>query len=130
MKKILLLSLLSNIIFAQKSTLKVSIKGFENNKGKLYFQLLDTKEKTIKQFAEVIDNKQVTIEIKDLVPGKYSVRVFHDENNNTKLDTGMFGIPKEPWGMSNNVKANFGPPKFEESLVDLKVNKEISIVLH
>ena len=130
MKKILLLCLLSNSIFAQKSTLKVIIKGFENNKGKLYIQLLDAKEKPLKQSAEIIDNKQVIVELKDISAGKYSVKVFHDENNNTKLDTGMFGIPKEPWGMSNNVKANFGPPKFEESLVDLKANKEISIILH
>ncbi len=130
MKKILLFILVSNIAFAQKYTLKINIKGFENNKGKLYFQLLDAKENIIKQSTEVVDNKAVTIETKDLSAGRYAVKVFHDENNNTKLDTGMFGIPKEPWGMSNNVKANFGPPKFEESLVDVKANKEISIILH
>lgn len=130
MKKILLLVLLSNIVFAQKHTLKVNIKGFESNKGKLYFQVLDAKEKIIKQSAETIDNKQVVIEIKDLSVGKYAVKIFQDENNNTKLDTGLFGIPKEPWGLSNNVKATFGPPKFGDMLFELKANKEISIILH
>ncbi|WP_394993982.1 DUF2141 domain-containing protein [Emticicia sp.] len=130
MKKILLLVLLSNFAFAQKYTLKVNIKGFENIKGKLYFQVLDAKEKIVKQSAETIDNKQVMIEIKDLSVGKYAVKIFQDENNNTKLDTGLFGIPKEPWGLSNNVKATFGPPKFSDMLFELKANKEISIILH
>ncbi len=130
MKKILLLICFANLCFAQKHTLKVSVNGFQNNKGKLYWQLLDAKEKTLKQSVENIDSKAVTVEIKDLPAGKYAVRIFQDENNNTKLDTGLFGIPKEPWGLSNNVKATFGPPKFEEMLFEVKANKEILITLH
>lgn len=130
MKKLLPFVFLANITFAQKLTLKVVVTGFENTKGKLYYQVLDANEKNIKQATESIDSKTVTVEIKDLVAGRYAVKIFQDENNNTKLDTGMFGIPKEPWGLSNNVKATFGPPKFADMLFDLKANKEISIVLH
>jgi uncharacterized protein (DUF2141 family) len=130
MKKALLFIFIVNITFAQKYTLKVSINGFENNKGKLYYQLVDTKEKPIKQAAEVIENKQVKVEIKDLSAGKYAVRIFQDENDNKKMDKGMFGIPKEPWGLSNNIKATFGPPKFEDTLFELRGNKEISITIH
>ncbi len=115
---------------AQKFTLKIIVEGFENNKGKLYWQLLDSKEKILRQSMEASDSKGVMIEIKDLQSGKYAVKVFQDVNNNGKLDTGMFGIPKEPWGLSNNVKATFGPPKFEDMLFELKSNKEISITLH
>jgi uncharacterized protein (DUF2141 family) len=130
MKKALLFIFISNIALAQKYTLKVNIDGFENNKGKLYYQLVDTKEKPIKQAAEVIENKQVKVEIKDLSAGKYAVRIFQDENDNKKMDKGMFGIPKEPWGLSNNIKATFGPPKFEDTLFELRGNKEISITIH
>ena len=130
MKKALLFIFITNIVFAQKYTLKVNIDGFGNNKGKLYYQVVDTKEKPIKQSAEMIDNKRVIVEVKDLPAGKYAVRIFQDENNNTKMDKGMFGIPKEPWGLSNNIKATFGPPKFEDTLFELKANKEISITLH
>ena len=116
--------------FLQKFTLKVVIKGFENDNGNLYFQLLDAKEKTIKQSVEIVDNKQVTVVTNNLSAGSYAVKVFQDKNNNGKLDTGIFGIPKEPWGLSNNAKAIFGPPKFEDMLFELKANKEILIVLH
>jgi uncharacterized protein (DUF2141 family) len=130
MKITLLFLFLANMTFVQKFTLKVNVGGFENDKGKLYWQLLDANEKVIKQASETSDSKGVMIEIKDLPVGKYVVKVYQDENNNGKLDTGMFGIPKEPWGLSNNVKATFGPPKFEDMLFELKSNKEISITLH
>ena len=47
--------------------------------------------------------------------GSYAVSVFHDENGDGKLETGVFGIPKEPVGVSNNATGTFGPPKFEDA---------------
>ncbi|NTW64424.1 MAG: DUF2141 domain-containing protein, partial [Chlorobiaceae bacterium] len=41
----------------------------------------------------------------DNIPyGTYAISVFHDENSNEKLDTMIFGIPKEGVGVSNNPK--------------------------
>jgi hypothetical protein len=39
----------------------------------------------------------------------------HDENMGDELNTGLFGIPKEGYGTSNNVKGVFGPPTFERA---------------
>ncbi len=36
---------------------------------------------------------------------------FHDENDNGKLDTRIFGIPREGVGASNNATGRFGAPK-------------------
>ncbi len=120
---------LSAGVFAQKYTLKVKIEGFENNNGKLYFQLQNPSQKAVYQSIETINNKVVFVELKDIAKGKYSVRVFHDENNNKKIDKNFVGIPTESWGLSNNVKAILGPPNFEDSLFELNGNKEISIKL-
>ncbi|HEY1054425.1 MAG TPA: DUF2141 domain-containing protein, partial [Emticicia sp.] len=121
--------LISSVAMAQNPMLKVNIKGFENNKGTLMLEVLDAQKKSVKRLIQPIANKQVSVEIKDLNAGQYSVRVFHDENDNKKLDTGLFGIPKEGWGMSNNVKAIMGPPDFNESLFWLKEDKALEIVL-
>lgn len=129
MKKVLFFMLISATMMAQNPVLKITIKGFENNKGTLMLEVLDAQKKSVKRLVQPIVNKQVTLEIKDLSTGQYSVRVFHDENDNKKLDTGMFGIPKESWGMSNNVKAIMGPPDFKESLFWLKEDKALEIVL-
>lgn len=129
MRKILFFMVISMTTIAQNPILKVTIKGFESNKGSLMLEVLDSQKKSIKRLIQPIANKQVSVEIKDLNAGQYSVRVFHDENDNKKLDTGMFGIPKEAWGMSNNVKAIMGPPDFKESLFWLKKDKTCEILL-
>ena len=48
-------------------------------------------------------------------PGSYAVSVYHDQNDNGKLDRNFIGIPKEPVGTSNNPKVKFGKPKYEQA---------------
>jgi uncharacterized protein (DUF2141 family) len=40
----------------------------------------------------------------DLPRGSYVVVVFHDKNDNGKLDRSLAGLPKEPIGLSNHPK--------------------------
>lgn len=56
---------------------------------------------------------RVTCELK---PGKYAATIFHDKNDNQKLDTNFIGIPKEGYGFSNNAQGVFGPPKFDAAV--------------
>lgn len=51
-------------------------------------------------------------------PGRYAVSVYQDVNANTDFDTGLFGLPKEPWGLSNNPKVHFHAPRLSDSLFD------------
>lgn len=50
-----------------------------------------------------------------LPPGNYAISVYHDVNSDGELNTNFLGIPKEPYGFSNNARASFGPPKFTEA---------------
>lgn len=66
----------------------------------------------------------------DLPPGTYAISVYEDLNGNHKLDHNWLGIPREPVGVSNNPKAHFGPPKFDESSFHVGTgSKTISIQL-
>lgn len=56
----------------------------------------------------------VSFTLHNLPAGTYGVQVMHDENGNGELDANLIGIPKEPWGFSNNAKGKFGPPKWED----------------
>ncbi len=62
-----------------------------------------------------------------LAPGKYAVSVYVDENGNGRLDKNMFGAPKEPFGVSNNVVPKLSAPKLEECLFDLNKSQNIRI---
>jgi len=55
--------------------------------------------------------------------GTYAVSVFHDENNNGKLDKNFIGIPKEGVGVSNNPKIGMGGPKYEPCKFLLEVRQ-------
>jgi uncharacterized protein (DUF2141 family) len=116
--------LISNNSFSQY-TLTIEINDLRNNTGKIMLQAFDEKEKVIDQQMSDIDDKRVTISVKNLKPGKYAVRFYHDENLNQVMDTNMVGKPTEGYGFSNNVKGRFGMPPFEKWLFDLNEDKKI-----
>jgi acyl-CoA reductase-like NAD-dependent aldehyde dehydrogenase/uncharacterized protein (DUF2141 family) len=60
-----------------------------------------------------------TIDAGELPPGHYAVSAYLDENSNGKLDSGLFGIPKEPVGVSNNPPHRMGPPRFQDCVFTL-----------
>jgi uncharacterized protein (DUF2141 family) len=67
---------------------------------------------------------------KDLPPGRYAAAIYHDTNNNGKLDTNFLGIPTESYGFSNNVMGTFGPPSYQEASFEvLSGNRVVSIKL-
>jgi len=43
----------------------------------------------------------------------------------TKLDTNFLGIPKEPYGFSNNPSTLFGPPSFKKASFVLHLETKI-----
>ena len=64
-------------------------------------------------------NRGAVVVFGDVLPGKYAIAFFQDENGNQKLDTGFFGAPTEPFGFSKDVMGKRGPPSFEAAALDL-----------
>ncbi len=52
--------------------------------------------------------------------GFYAIKVFHDVNDNDKLDTKMFGVPSEPYGFSNNPKTKMGPASWKDAMFEIR----------
>ena len=46
--------------------------------------------------------------------GYYAVKLYHDENQNKKLDKNFFGIPTEGYGFSND-PSSIGVPSYEKA---------------
>jgi uncharacterized protein (DUF2141 family) len=70
------------------------------------------------QAAAPANAATVRLHITDITPGTYAVALYHDVNNDGKVDTNFDGKPLEPWGMSNNPKyagrkLTFDDAKFE-----------------
>lgn len=60
---------------------------------------------------------RVVLAFGDVAPGVYAVSVFHDEKNTGKVETNLFGIPRNGLGASNDARGRFGPPSFKDAAV-------------
>jgi len=117
----------------ERGTLIIKITGFENDKGDCWFGL-DNSEEVFESEDTVfigkilpIVNGEVNFTIDSLPYGNYAIRVFHDENGNSELDTDILGIPSEDYGYSNDASGWFGPPSWEKA--EFLFNEKEMIVL-
>ena len=95
--------------------LTITVKKVPNTKGKISAALYNTADDFLK-FDKVFDSTSSeaiegeTVLIFDNVPaGNYAIALFHDENNNGKMDTNFLGIPKEKVAFSKAKNENFWP---------------------
>jgi uncharacterized protein (DUF2141 family) len=121
----------SNLLVIHAQTghvLQVTFTNIEEESGSLYIQLMDKNEEVVS--SHIIDAKEGAIlKVNNLPSGQYWLRVYQDLNGNEELDANYIGIPKEPYGFSNNVRPRFGPPDTEDMLFSVKANTNISIEL-
>jgi len=121
------------------STGKITVKltGFKNSSGMAGISIYNSPAgfpsdpfKSMKIEFVAIDENAATITFSSLAEGEYAISAFHDENNNGRLESTWYGAPKEGVGVSNNIRGNFGAPKFDEAkfLLD-RTEKVISINL-
>lgn len=132
MKKLLTTFLVgyASVAYTQNLSLIVNVKKFKNNEGLSYAMLQDPTKKLLQQQWTKIEKNETQVIFKNLKSGKYAVRLYHDENNNKKMDTGFLGIPKESWGCSNDVKPHFAAPKFEDMIFTLEKDETIIITMN
>lgn len=62
----------------------------------------------------------VRMTVSDLPEGHYAIKAFHDVNESGSMDFNWMGLPKEPYGFSNNAMGAMGPPKFEQAAFPVK----------
>jgi len=135
MNFLFLLSFLFAPLPTSKVSLTVNVSGFSDNVGKSYIALYRPKDvwpEINKQFigkVVAINGKTSTVKFDNLECGTYAVAVFHDRNNNGKLDKNMLGIPVERYGFSNNARETFSAPSFGSASVELQKDRAIAIVV-
>ncbi len=56
----------------------------------------------------------LTVEIDDLKYGEYAISTYQDVDGNGEIEKTKIGVPKEPYGFSNDVKPGMSKPKFDE----------------
>jgi uncharacterized protein (DUF2141 family) len=115
---------------ADGPNLRVIATDIKSDEGKLYVWVYDKKDDWLsdryrtQKSVEVAGNRdgdKITVEL--LLPaGEYALSVFQDTNDNGKLESNFIGIPKEPAGLSNNLRPRFGPPKYKDAVFTVSVD--------
>lgn len=86
-------------------------------------------------FGEVLELSgagvsSVRFQLPALAAGHYAIAVYHDLNNNGRLDRNMFGIPTEPYGFSREPANKWQKPSWEDIATPITSStKQLSIVL-
>ena len=107
-----------------ETNLKINILNLDKP-GVLYLSVCqdsESFERTVKETEEKkCINKSVEVDHYSsqtnmkLPFGEYAITLFVDFNGNKKIDKNFLGIPKEPYGFSNNVIGNMSAPTFDQA---------------
>ncbi len=102
-------------------TIIIELETLKNHDGVILVSLYandegfpDEWEKAFRSKIVPITEELTEIRLEEVPHGTYGLAVVHDENENMKLDTNFFGVPREGYGFSNNARGRFGPPRFSD----------------
>jgi len=125
MKRLIALTLVPILSAAAPAgTLDLSITGLRDDKGLVHVCLTADRRhfpdcagdpRAIRQSMPATQHQ---LRLSGIAPGHYAVTLMHDENANHRLDK-MVGIPREGFGFSRNPIVRFGPPRFENTVIEL-----------
>jgi uncharacterized protein (DUF2141 family) len=114
-------------------TLTINVQNMRQQSGRICVALYTSgegfpggKPKELRRVPVKGEVQQISFTVE---PGDYAVAIFQDVNDNGKLDTRLFGIPKEPYGFSNNFHPRLSAPKFSDCRVTVKADLKMDIRL-
>ena len=113
----------------------IIIQGVEHERGEIDVKIYMDKKNFLKedQSAESIRKKpskgETIIPLTKVHEGKIAIVVYHDEDGNGELKTGLFWTPKEGFAFSNNYTPK-GPPKFKKASIELIHGEPVLIELN
>ncbi len=109
---------------AADGMLRVTATNVQTDGGSVILWVYDSADKWLsdtawrtRKIVRVAGNRvdgSVKLEIA-LPAGTYAFSVFHDVDDDGKLERNFIGLPKEPAGLSNNLRPKFGPPRWAKA---------------
>lgn len=101
--------------------LTVEVSGFRKIRGNICVALFDNPDayndknnlQPIRSSSVLLASDPQSVTFSQLPYGSYAIAAFHDENEDSQLNTNFLGIPKEGIGFSNNPSIWKGGPDYE-----------------
>ncbi|MDX8341147.1 DUF2141 domain-containing protein [Draconibacterium sp. IB214405] len=129
------LSIIGQYAHGQSTTLIVTVPNINPLKGEIQVSVYDNDESFLKENEEYkiyrfkVEEAKGSFVINDLPEKEYALIIYHDENDNKKMDKSIIGMPKEGYGFSKNVKPGLSRPDFKDCSILLNKDVETEIKL-
>ena len=113
----------------------VVIPNVEHDRGYIDVKIYDSKDSFLKEDEAVeavrkkVNKGEVVVPLTKIHEGQIAIVVYHDEDGNGELKTGLFWRPKEGFAFSNNYTPK-GPPKFKKAAIILEHGVPVEIELN
>lgn len=105
------------------TTLTVIVDQINKAQGRVYVTLfanpqtwLDDKKSLQDQSTEAKAGS-VSVTFEHVVPGRYAIVTFHDDNGSGEMEFNALGIPTKGYAFSNDVRPFLSAPSFEKAAV-------------
>lgn len=128
-------SLLFHAMPSEHPKLTIHIENIKVFEGQIEIGVFNTSTNFLKEGSAIknyyvsVDNHTATFIIDDLPKGEYAISMYHDENSDGECNRNILGIPKEPYGFSNNIKPQFSAPSYKDCKFLLEEDKIIRVKL-
>ena len=102
-----------------QNTITITVNNIDEAKGNVEISLYNQAEAfphtkgRYKTGSAKVSGNSVTYQFKNVPKGDYAIALYHDVNANGEMDKNIFGIPKEPYGFSNNIVPKMSAPNFK-----------------
>jgi len=103
--------------------LTIRIEGVSGAAGDIKVAIFNAPDtflgKPLRSVAAPAHDGTVQLVVPDLPAGDYAFAVYHDANDNGKMDRNMMGMPTEDYAFSNNAMGKRGAPRYEDARIAL-----------
>ncbi|MEM9067970.1 MAG: DUF2141 domain-containing protein [Myxococcota bacterium] len=124
---------------AQSSgSIRVQVTGAESADGRIGCALWNQGEGFPRETENARSQQWTTLRgtsatcvFRDVPSGRYAISIMHDADGDGELDTNLFGVPREGWGVSKNLGIRrLRAPRFSEAAFEFDgAVKEVRIRL-
>lgn len=132
MSKLMLALLFAATFPCHAADLAIRIDGVAGADGDIKVAVYNSAEtfpgKPLRGAVAQAHEGTVQLTVAGLPAGDYASVVFHDANNNGKMDRNEMGVPTEDYAFSNNAMGKRGVPRFEDARIVLPESGATAVV--
>ena len=79
-------------------------------------------------FRIAAGSAEVSEQIAGLAPGRYAIKAFHDLDDDGAMDANPFGLPTEPYAISNNARGAMGPARWADAAFEVDADGTVHTI--